>query len=106
MSMMMDIKLDMQVDNLTSRFNELEARMQNDKLERKAALKKAGSERRAEMDAIRADTDRLAEKTSDMENKGISATLVVAPNTPQSTEQWCAGHILVGGWNVDLPNEE
>lgn len=81
-------------------------RLPNDKLEWKTALEKEATERRADIDKIRADTEKLAERMSEMESKGISATAQITMSAPRNADQWTAEHIRVGGWNTDITNEE
>lgn len=97
---MEDSKADTQIDKPTTRFNDLQLRMQNDKMDRKSALEKESIGRRADLEAIRGYTQKLAEKVHELEHAKMqapaphSATHLLADNlTPH--------HIIIGGWATD-----
>lgn len=64
------------------------------------------TERRADIDNIWADKEKLAERMNEMENKGTSTTTQIPRIAPQNADQWTADPILAGGLNTDTPNEE
>lgn len=107
MAMMMDTKLDKHVDKLTTKFNELELRMQNDKKEWKDALDKERNERKNDLQALKQDTQQLADKLADLQN----SRLAEPPTTPQTlpaamNDGWVADNIIVGGLNATLAAEQ
>lgn len=104
MSMMMDMKLDKQVDKLTSWFNDLEVRMQKDKMDWKAALEKEITERKSEMEMLKLGAQKLSEKVTEME-QSRSPHAPQTSSAPASADGWIADHI-VGGPAMPATAEE
>lgn len=103
--MIMDMKSNKQVGKLTSPFNDLEVRMQNEKLEWKAALGKEGGERRADMAAFRADTQKLADKVHDIENaKHVAQPSVNVAGCAMGN--WAPDHTIIGDRTTTAGAEE
>lgn len=85
-STMMDAKLDSQIEMLCLKFQDLETQTAGDKPELRGALENDSTERTEAIDSSRQETERLAEKVNQLENKtGASATSTTASDTWTTT---------------------
>lgn len=85
--MVMETKLNRQVDTLTSRFNHLELKLHENRQQWKAALEKECEERNTGIDALRTATTKLADEIHDLEQ----TRRVSGPPSSHTRVSWSGG---------------